>query len=157
MREKASRPLKSHIVLPRLLENARKLRQTPTDAKALMWFLLRNRKFGGVKFRRQHPISNYVLDFYAPEAKLAIELDGGQHVENSSHDAQRTKELNAQGIRILRFWNHEVFNETEAVLPAIWNALFPDNDGHSSISPSPRPSPAGRGGARRVLPLDEGN
>ncbi len=145
---------KECLVPPRLLENARKLRQTQTDAETLLWYFLRNRKFGGAKFRRQHPIGNYVLDFYCEAENLAIELDGGQHIEQAKYDHKRSVDLSAEGIRILRFWNHEMFNETEAVLSVIWDTLFLATDDGAAISPSPQPSLAGRVPACKLEPFD---
>lgn len=114
---------------PVLLARARALRQTATDAENLLWKLLRNRQVNGAKFRRQQPFGSYILDFYNFEARLAIELDGGGHAEpkQARHDAERTKALNAAGIRVIRFWNHEVLKETEAVLRVIWEAVDKEN------------------------------
>jgi very-short-patch-repair endonuclease len=108
-----------------LLERARALRRDATDAEQLLWSLLRNRQFLGLRFRRQHPLRGYVLDFYCHEAKLGIELDGRQHAqpEQAARDAQRTRDLQEHGIRVVRFWNHEVLKETRAVLEAIMSAV----------------------------------
>jgi very-short-patch-repair endonuclease len=147
VRERSTIDHRTYVVPPGLLKNARKLRQTETDAGLLMWHLLRNRKFGGIKFRRQHPINRYVIDFYAEQKKLAVELDGGQHSDQVEYDARRDTELALQGIRVLHFWNHEVFNETESVLMAIWDALFPPTRDGTNNSPSPlTPLPLGEGG-----------
>ncbi len=110
---------------PELLARVRQLRQNATDAESLLWQLLRNRQLDGWKFRRQHPIGPYILDFYCHEARLAVELDGGQHAEpvQACHDAKRTQTLEAGGIRVLRFWNNEVLKKTKAVLQEIWNVL----------------------------------
>ncbi len=110
-----------------VLARCRELRQNATDAERLLWHLLRNRHLAGAKFRRQHPVGPYILDFYCAQARLAIELDGGQHSEAAQQrrDARRTRVLEAQGVRVLRFWNNEVLAETEAVLETIWNALTP--------------------------------
>jgi very-short-patch-repair endonuclease len=96
-----------------------------TDAESLIWSLLRGRRFGGFKFRRQHPMGHYILDFYCHDATLAIELDGGGHAEaeQAEYDQIRSQELDGAGIRVLRFWNNEVLMETEAVLAVIWIAL----------------------------------
>ncbi|MGQ9751405.1 MAG: DUF559 domain-containing protein, partial [Thermoanaerobaculaceae bacterium] len=112
--------------LPRdLLEFARQLRKEQTDAERLLWSLLRDRRLAGYKFRRQHPVEPYILDFYCHEAQLAVELDGGQHNEpdERARDTKRSAFLEAQGIRVLRFWNNEVFQNTEGVLEAIFDAL----------------------------------
>jgi len=110
-----------------ILRNARELRQNQTDAEQLLWGLLRDRRFADKKFRRQHPVGRYILDFYCHELKLAIELDGGQHNEDAArqYDDERTRFLNEQGIRVIRFWNNQVLQETDSVLQALWNALTP--------------------------------
>jgi very-short-patch-repair endonuclease/DNA modification methylase len=112
---------------PEFLEFARQLRREQTDAERLLWSLLRDRRFMGCKFRRQHPIEPYVVDFYCHEARLAIELDGGEHNEPAARarDEERTRFLEARGIRVLRFWNNEVFNNLEGVLQTIYEALTP--------------------------------
>lgn len=98
---------------------ARSLRANQTDAERRLWTLLRARQMNELKFRRQHPIGPYIVDFYCAEHRLVIELDGGQHAENRLKDEARTRWLNAQGYRVLRFWNHEVLTATSAVLEAI--------------------------------------
>ncbi len=102
---------------------ARELRASATDAEQCIWYLLRNRNFLNFKFRRQHPIGNYILDFYCADAKLAIELDGSQHAENGQYDLHRSEVLQRDGIQVLRFWNNDVLLNTEAVLTEIANAL----------------------------------
>jgi len=97
---------------------ARRLRCAPTDAERVLWYRLRNRALIGAKFRRQHPIGPYVVDFVCVEARLVVELDGGQHA-GCADDARRSALLRSLGYRVLRFWNHEVFEEREAVLEAI--------------------------------------
>ena len=86
-----------------------------------MWELLRNKKLNGLKFRRQHPLSNYIADFYCHEKKLVIELDGAIHdtKENMDYDKVRTLHLNEEGIIVVRFRNEEVMNEVEVVLKKI--------------------------------------
>jgi very-short-patch-repair endonuclease len=106
---------------------AREMRGRMTDAEALLWMLLRNRRIAGAKFRRQHPVGRYILDFYCDEKKLGIELDGGQHGEATGYDQQRDSWLQTQGIRILRFWNNQMLAETEAVMEAIYQALVESN------------------------------
>ena len=104
---------------------ARQLRVNQTDAEAVLWGLLRNRRLGGFKFRRQHPLKPYVLDFFCMERKLAIELDGGQHntEEGRAKDERRTQAIAIQGIRLVRYWCHEVLSDTESVLEDIWKIL----------------------------------
>ena len=127
---------------------ARKLRKEQTDAESLMWALLRDKRLGGAKFRRQHPFQPYVLDFFCHEANLAVELDGGQDSEAQAHDERRSAYLKSKGIDVLRFWNNEVLAETEAVLEKIWWEL----DARKVIATSPSaPSPLA------PLPVGEGN
>jgi len=112
---------------PELIELARELRRKQTDAESLMWSALRNRQLAGAKFRRQHPIGDYILDFYCHEQKIAVELDGSQHFDGcqKDYDVQRTESLNRLGIRVLRFDNRQVLMETEGVLEKIYSALTP--------------------------------
>ncbi len=98
------------------------LRRNMTDAERLLWRHLRSQQMG-VKFRRQHAFENFVLDFVCLTTMLVIELDGGQHAEQTSKDAQRTLALERAGFRVLRFWNNQVLSETAAVLDAIYSAL----------------------------------
>jgi len=121
-----------HDIPAESIEFARNLRNDQTDAESLMWRLLRDRGLGGFKFRRQHPLPPYTLDFYCHDAALVIELDGGQHVD-SPHDEKRDAWLRARGLRVLRFWNNQVLQETESVLEAVWNALMENS------RPHPRP------------------
>ncbi len=121
----------------KLLTNARRLRSQSTDAEQTLWNQLRAHRFEGYKFRRQQVIGPYIVDFVCFETDLIIELDGGQHMDQVPYDKHRTEELEKMGYRVLRFWNNEVFNELNGVLETIRTALFQ--------SPSPRPSPGGRG------------
>jgi very-short-patch-repair endonuclease len=98
---------------------ARELRKNQTAAEILLWNRLRNRQLLGLKFRRQRPVGSYIADFACIEAGLVIELDGGQHVEQAVYDSARMQAMKQLGFRTLRFWNHEVLNETEAVLEKI--------------------------------------
>ena len=125
----------------KLLKFARELRTNQTDAEKLLWKLLRNRQIAGAKFRRQHPLDKYILDFYCHEHKLVIELDGSQHFEEKAvaYDQERTKYLEKKGLKVLRFDNRQMLVETVPVLEAIFKAL------------TPSPSPRGRG----ELPLSE--
>ncbi|MCL6505403.1 MAG: DUF559 domain-containing protein [Bryobacteraceae bacterium] len=128
---------------PDLLDFARKLRREQTDAEKLMWALLRDRRLAGCKFRRQHPVEPYVVDFFCHELQLAIELDGGQHntEEGKQHDQRRTQFLAEKGIRVLRFWNHDVLQDTDTVLQALWDMIE-----RLKQSPSPpTPLPGGEG------------
>ena len=106
-----------------LIEFARKLRQDATDPEALLWACLRNRRMNKRKFRRQHPVPPYVLDFYCADLKLSIVLDGGQHktAEGKRHDQAREAFLRSHGIETLRFTNDEMMRHIDSVLNVIWN------------------------------------
>jgi very-short-patch-repair endonuclease len=98
-----------------------------TDAELRLWYTLRRHGLNGYKFRRQHPVGPYILDFYCPQAGLVIEVDGGQHFEPAlaTRDAARTRYLERTGLRVLRFTNLEVLQQTDAVLSVILEALNP--------------------------------
>jgi very-short-patch-repair endonuclease len=135
-------PIKLFIPTPvplQLLQTARALRCTMTDAEQLVWYCLRRKQLGGFRFRRQHPIERFVLDFYCSEAKLAIELDGGQHNEPDAkaRDEERTDFLTAYEIEVLRFWNNEVFTDLEAMLQKIYEALLKRAVWHAPPLPPP--------------------
>ncbi len=147
-----------------LLAFAKKLRTEQTDAERLIWSLLRNRRLADAKFRRQHPIEisskKFILDFYSHDLKLAIELDGGQHQDAAPRDEARTAALNAEGISVLRFWNNDVLQQTEAVLESVWNAVMDKTPAAlPSKSPSPlAPTPGGEGkstGADAPISIDD--
>ena len=109
------------------------LRTNATDTEQKIWYFLRNRQFEQFKFRRQHPIGVYIVDFVCLEQKLIVELDGGQHAEKTPYDTRRTKTLREKGFRILQFWNHDVLQNTDGVLDTIFAEL--------TVDPSPSPSP----------------
>ncbi|MBI4515665.1 MAG: endonuclease domain-containing protein [Deltaproteobacteria bacterium] len=98
---------------------SRALRREGSDAEAALWRRLRARRLAGAKFRRQHPIGPYFADFCCVEARLVVEIDGGQHAAAAGRDGARTACLAAHGFRVIRFWNHDVLEKTEAVLQAI--------------------------------------
>ena len=104
-------------------QRARQLRRDQTDAEQRLWSKLRDRQLRGTKFRRQHPVGPFVADFCCPQRKLVVELDGGQHAEEVAADHKRSRFLEEQGYRVLRFWNHDVLQNTEAVLERIAEAL----------------------------------
>lgn len=118
------------------LDRGRKLRADSTDAERKLWNVLRSRQLGSLKFRRQHPIPPYTVDFFCAAAKLIVELDGSQHTREI--DRARTRFLESKGFTVLRFWNHEVLLHTEAVADAILKSI-------DSFTPHPNPSPEGRG------------
>ena len=99
-------------------KRARYLRQHQTNTEAFLWRVLRNRRLADYKFRRQHPIGPFIADFACVELRLVIEVDGGQHAE-SNHDEWRTLWLDAQGWRVVRFWNNDVRQNTEGVITVI--------------------------------------
>src|SRR5881394_3674403 len=89
-----------------VVDRARLLRKKATEPERILWRHLRNRNFAGYKFRRQHPLGSYVLDFYCPAAKLALEFDGGGHLsEWSTARSHKRSVLASHGIQIVRFWN----------------------------------------------------
>jgi very-short-patch-repair endonuclease len=100
-----------------ITKRARSLRANMTDAEAKLWNALRREQVRGISFRRQRPIAPYVLDFYAPRLKLAVEVDGGQHAEQRKQaDDDRTEYLAAKGISVVRYWNNDVLSNLEGVL-----------------------------------------
>src|SRR5450432_4195636 len=107
------------------MSRARCLRKNATDCERTLWRLLRNRNFAGYKFRRQPPIDPFVLDFYCPALKLAIELDGSGHdyAPRKRGDQRRSDFLAGNGVEVIRFWNHQVRRELDSVRQAIWFAL----------------------------------
>jgi very-short-patch-repair endonuclease len=109
---------------PRLIERRKALRNRCTNAESLLWKRMQRSQLG-VKFRRQHSVGNYVLDFYCPEFKLAIELDGSIHKGREELDEYRTRTLNERGIKIIRFKNNEVENNIEEVIKQITTYLNP--------------------------------
>lgn len=104
-----------------LEERRKKLRKNLTPAEAVLWKHLQHSQLEGRKFRRQHSVGYFVLDFYCPAEKLAVELDGAHHFtdEGYEYDKERTAFINAAGIRVIRFENKEVFNNLESVLEEI--------------------------------------
>ena len=119
-------------------EDARRLRAESTDAERMFWGRVRDRRLAGYKFRRQYPIHNYIVDFVCAEARLIVELDGGQHA-GSRADRLRDAKLAADGYRVLRFWNSDVLTNLDGVVEVTLEKLG---------LPSPQPSPGtGRGGS----------
>lgn len=102
---------------------ARRLRRDQTDAERALWARLRDRRLCGAKFGRQVPIGRYIVDFLCDDARLIVELDGGQHAESRSDEA-RTAFLEGAGFSVLRFWNNEVLSNTEGVLERIKESLL---------------------------------
>ncbi|MDH5834207.1 endonuclease domain-containing protein [Luteimonas kalidii] len=119
----------------------RKLRNEATDAERRLWQYLRDRQLNDCKFRRQHPYGNFILDFACLERRIAIELDGGQHAETALADAERTRVLGDAGWKVIRFWNNEVFDNTEGVVEVIIAAL----QAHAPEPSPPHPPLEGEG------------
>jgi very-short-patch-repair endonuclease len=103
---------------PTLKQRRRELRRNQSDAERALWAKVRNKQFFGMKFFRQYSVGPYILDFYCPTAKLAVELDGGQHNQGDKReqDAARSDYLKAHGIDVMRFWNNEVLLDIQSVL-----------------------------------------
>lgn len=106
-----------------LQQRARQLRQNMTEAERALWHRIRGRQLSNTKFRRQFIVGTYIVDFICLEHRLIIEIDGGQHAQNKSYDDSRSEYLSQQGFMVLRFWNHEVLGDMEAVLEVILNHL----------------------------------
>ena len=102
---------------------ARKLRQNATDAETLLWRHLRDRRLAGFKFRRQHVIGHYIVDYVCPSEKLIVELDGGQHADRVAYDERRTGYLESNGFRVVRFWNNDLLRDVDSVLVVILGLL----------------------------------
>ena len=111
---------------PQLLEFAKTMRTNATDAENLMWQLLRAKRFMNLKFRRQHVIAPYIVDFYCHKLGLVIELDGSQHGtdQGKEYDAERTKFLEALDLMVVRYWNHDVLSRTDVVLGDLWKVCL---------------------------------
>jgi very-short-patch-repair endonuclease len=118
---------------------ARRLRLGQTDAERLLWFLIRDRRLDGLKFKRQMPVYQYVVDFCCSDARLIIELDGGQHGVRQEADAARTRKLEELGYLVLRFWNDDVLSNIDGVLETIVSTARQ----HSPEPPHPNPLPQG--------------
>jgi very-short-patch-repair endonuclease len=110
---------------PKTFENARFLKKVMTESETILWEQLRNRKLKGYKFRRQHPVASYIVDFYCHECRLIIELDGQIHKQNDNpeYDKGRAGELESLGLRIVRFTNEEVEADISLVLIKISESL----------------------------------
>jgi len=115
-----------HRSTPTIMRRAGELRKESTPAERKLWAYLREDKLG-VKFRRQHAVGRYIPDFCSPDAKLVIELDGSQHMQQEENDEERTKYLEALGYKVIRFWNGDVMNNIDGVLLAIIQSLENEN------------------------------
>ena len=104
-------------------KSARALRKNLTEAEQRLWQQLKRRQIATVKFRRQQPIGPFIVDFVCFEHRLIVEVDGGQHAQQVPYDEKRSRWLEAQGYRVLRFWNNDVLANTEAVAQSILEAV----------------------------------
>jgi len=111
---------------PCLVKRRKELRRNQTDVEKLLWMKLRNKQILGEKFFRQYSIGPYISDFYCPKKRLAIEIDGSQHLaeESKEHDEERTKYFASYDIKVIRFWNNEVINNMEGVIEKIVEELM---------------------------------
>ncbi len=114
-----------HDRTPRLAEFARRLRRHSTDAEQKLWSLLRGGQLAGFRFRRQHPVGGYIVDFICLKANLVVELDGGQHRDpaGAAYDAKRTRRLEQLNLRVLRVTDDEMLKHPDAVATAIFREL----------------------------------
>lgn len=121
---------------------ARKLRREQTEPERIIWYIVRGRRFLGLKFRRQTPVGPYIADFLCEEKLLVIELDGSQYVENQEYDATRDDYFRSRGYRVVRFWGPAVFDQVELIKETLHKAL------RQPLTPGVPPGP---------LPLGEGS
>jgi very-short-patch-repair endonuclease len=105
------------------LERAREYRRTPTPAEATLWRALRRKQLGGNKFKRQHPIGPFIVDFYCAAARLIVELDGSIHLKQKDYDRERERFLTERGNKTIRFTNKQVLEELVSVLAEITLAI----------------------------------
>ena len=119
-----------NILRPKL---QRRLRNNMTDAEQSLWRCLRRKQMSDFKFRRQHPLGDYIIDFVCLEVMLAVEVDGGQHNAQEAEDTVRTEYLKRAGFRVLRFWSNEVLGDVDSVTAVIWRVLH-------ELDPTPIPA-----------------
>ena len=112
-------PADYHNVRPAILERARELRRPQTPAERRLWECLRDSQLTGYKFRRQHPIDRFIVDFFCAASRLIVEVDGESHSAQEEYDAARTAWLEAQGYQVMRFTNQEVYQQLEGVVATI--------------------------------------
>ncbi len=110
---------------PLLKDKARNLRKDQTDCESILWSRLRRKQVLGIQFYRQKPIGRFIVDFYAPAAKLVVEVDGAQHLDehHTKKDRAREQYLNARGLKVLRFFDNEVTESIDAVMNVIYGAV----------------------------------
>jgi very-short-patch-repair endonuclease len=126
-------------------QRARQLRRELTPAEKVLWREVRNRRFAGIKFRRQHPIGPFYADLACCECKLVVELDGETHLGCEGRDEERTRFLQTQGWMVLRFWNTQVYEELEGVLEVVYRTCLERMP--RPLTPNPSPLSTGERGA----------
>lgn len=136
---------------PTILQRAREMRRRPTEPERRLWQRLRGKQLDGYKFRRQHPIDRFIVDFYCHAALIAVEIDGESHANQQEYDRERTAWLESAGLRVIRFTNNEVMHNMEGVLVTIIEScknphLSPPPQGEEANSP-----PSGRGRGRESV------
>ncbi len=122
------------MVVYRNTQRARELRQCLTDAEVKFWLVVRDRRLGGFKFKRQVAIGPYIGDFACKSHRLVVELDGSQHAGHVTYDEVRTRFMEASGYRVLRFWNHDVLANIEGVIGVIESSLL-ETRPHPNLPP----------------------
>ena len=123
-------------------QRARELRRNATDAERILWSRVRDRRLDGRKFRRQYPIGPYIADFACPQERLVVELDGGAHADHADYDADRTRFLEADGYRVLRYWNTDVLKNLAGALESIRATWAPNADAPpTGFPPTREPTP----------------
>lgn len=132
-----------HRVAPKTTERSRRLRRDATHPEQVLWYALRGRQVAGHKFRRQHPIGGFIVDFCCVEASLVVEVDGRSHEGRQQEDAARQASIESLGYRVIRVGNDDVLENLEGVVEMIARSL-----GEGDGSPSPSPSLPGRGTKR---------
>jgi very-short-patch-repair endonuclease len=149
-----------------MLERAQKLRATSTPAERRIWSILRAKRLAGLKFRRQHVVGNFIVDFVCLPARLIIEVDGDTHGDDEAalRDAKRTDEIEGFGYRVIRFWDHYVLNDPEggiheAILEALMASALPVTEKARLrtflLDPLPDPLPCGARGTESLDPLPD--
>lgn len=131
---------------------ARRLRRDATKAEKKLWYALQRGQLAGLSFRRQHPLGSYIVDFYCPAIRLAIEVDGGQHNQHrhQADDERRSQRLRSKGVTVLRFWNNDVLGNIEGV----WEEIARTAATLSSRPATPTPTlPLSGGGSTSSLRL----
>ena len=129
------------MVREKKTEQARSLRKDVVPAEYLLWKALRNRALGGFKFRRQHPVAQYIVDFACVECMVIAEADGESHLTNRRSDHERTAMLEQLGWRVLRYWNTEIYDDLDAVKEAIYRECVRRKDSGQPATAAGPPSP----------------